>query len=131
MTNFVKFYKLSINLLHICDTFTYIDIIIVHNYYQMITRINNKFFTLVNDQLQQSQDRKSTLDLIIKELSNQLGESNTHRVKGIYNGKYEMKLMDAVIICRFFQLSSIEELISIETTSELTTASDLLQELAA
>lgn len=50
---------------------------------------------------------------VVSELAIQLGEANTHRIAGIINGKYHMKLVDAVVICRFFQLENIQDLIAI------------------
>ena len=103
----------------------------------MITSITNKLAEIIKESIlldakiktvDQMEERKNQ---IIKELCKQLGETNTHRLAGIINGTYQMKLTDAMVIYRFFHLRSIEDLVEVKFTEEPKTFQQLQKRKAA
>lgn len=103
----------------------------------MITSLTNKLAEIIKKKVQEDPTLKTIeqqierKDAIVREICAQLGEANTHRISGIMNGRYQMKLIDAVVICRFFNIERLEDLVTVETSCETKTIDQLLKMEAA
>ena len=79
----------------------------------MIKSSSNKLALLVEKAIIKSTNKRDMREQIVKDIAELVGDPNTKRINGILNGSYEIKLMDAIAIMKYFHLEDIADVIDV------------------